>query len=329
MEQDASPPMRRFCAFNGDADGLCALQQLRLAEGLGEPLELVSGPKRRTALVDGLEAGAGDALTVLDVSLDVNRAGVERLLARGVRVRYFDHHHAGEVPRHPLLEAWIDPSPGACTSLIVDRHLGGAHALWAVTGAFGDNLDASALRRAQPLALDAAELEALRRLGIALNYNAYGESEADLFFAPVALHQRLIAHADPRAFVREDGAFAVLWAGYQEDMARAFALAPHAESAHASLYLLPDASWARRACGVLANLLAREAPARAHALALPNGAGGMLVSVRAPLDSPTGAAALCRGYATGGGREAAAGINHLPASELERFARAFLQQFKR
>ncbi|HZO01328.1 MAG TPA: acetyltransferase, partial [Burkholderiales bacterium] len=89
----------RIFAFNGDADGLCALQQLRLAEGAG-PAQLVTGPKRRTALLAAVAAGARDEVTVLDVSFHANRDAVLRLLAAGARVRYFDHHHAGELPAH-------------------------------------------------------------------------------------------------------------------------------------------------------------------------------------------------------------------------------------
>ena len=129
----------RIFAFNGDADGLCALQQLRLAEGAG-PAQLVTGPKRRTALLAAVAAGARDEVTVLDVSFHANRDAVLRLLAAGARVRYFDHHHAGELPAHERLEAHIDLAPTTCTSAIVDRYLGGRHRAWAAVGAFGDNL---------------------------------------------------------------------------------------------------------------------------------------------------------------------------------------------
>ena len=136
--------------FNGDADGLCALQQLRLAEPLpAERVTRVTGVKRHIRLLDDvtlpprsgeIPPGAAVRVTVLDVSFAENRAGVERLLAAGAQVRYFDHHFAGEVPRHPALETHLDPSPRLCTSLLVDRYLGGAQRAWAVTGAFGDNL---------------------------------------------------------------------------------------------------------------------------------------------------------------------------------------------
>lgn len=313
----------KFFAFNGDADGLCALQQLHLAEGV-EDATLVTGPKRRTALLAGVPAGAGDEVTVLDVSFHANRDAVLRLLAAGARVRYFDHHHAGELPADERLEAHIDLSASVCTSVIVDRYLGGAQRAWAVVGAFGDNLAATAISLARGL----KELRALERLGVLLNYNSYGESEDELFFPPAELHRRLARYADPLAFIREDAAYGRLESGYAEDMRHARDLKPVAAREHAAVYVLPDASWARRVSGALANGLARAAPSRAHAMLSPNGAGGMQVSVRAPLERPAGAAALCLEYPTGGGREAAAGINHLPMDGVDVFTERFMRHFR-
>jgi hypothetical protein len=42
---------------------------------------------------------------------------------------------------------------------------------------------------------------------------------------------------------------------------------------------------------------------------------------------PTGADALCREFPTGGGRAAAAGINHLPQERLADFARHMAKAF--
>jgi hypothetical protein len=318
--------VRRIFAFNGDADGLCALQQLWLAEG--RPIDrLVTGPKRRIALLEELEAQAGDEVTALDVSFDVNRRGVERLLERGATVRYLDHHHAGDIPAHPRLLACIDLSPAVCTSVIADRWLGGAHTRWAVVGAFGDNLDETARGLAAGLGLAPGEIGLLKELGVALNYNAYGECEADLHFPPTELHLRMRDYADPLAFVREDSAFAELREGCETDLELARALAPHTATPHAAVYVLPDKRWARRVSGVLAGRLARAAPARAHAVVSPLSDGGWQVSVRAPLEKPLGAAAFCRRYPGGGGREAAAGINRVAGDALDAFAGEFLGFF--
>ena len=93
--------MAHYDVFNGDADGLCALQQLRLANPKSS--QRVTGPKRDIALLERVNAKAGDSVTVLDISMAQNYAALQRLLAVGANVAYFDHHHAGDVPAHPDL----------------------------------------------------------------------------------------------------------------------------------------------------------------------------------------------------------------------------------
>src|SRR5689334_19323187 len=115
--------MRYFDVFNGDADGICALHQLRLADPLDSTL--VTGLKRDIALLRSVPAQDGDVVTVLDISLDRNREALEQLLARGVVVHYFDHHYAGDVPAHELLAAHLDGSGAMCTSALVNRYLRG------------------------------------------------------------------------------------------------------------------------------------------------------------------------------------------------------------
>ena len=85
--------MTYYDAFNGDADGISSLVQLRLAHPLDSVL--VTGAKRDIRLVERVAASAGDRVTVLDVSLAANRAPLERLIALGATVEYFDHHYAG------------------------------------------------------------------------------------------------------------------------------------------------------------------------------------------------------------------------------------------
>ena len=53
---------------------------------------------------------------------------------------------------------------------------------------------------------------------------------------------------------------------------------------------------------------------------------GYAVSVRAPIADPRHADELCRQFG-GGGRQGAAGIDFLPATEFARFAAAFRQTF--
>ncbi|MGB3723027.1 MAG: DHH family phosphoesterase, partial [Pacificimonas sp.] len=113
--------MADYDVFNGDADGICALIQLRLSEP--RDAELVTGVKRDIALLDRVAATRSDRITVLDISVRNNRDALERNLDAGAEVFYADHHNPGEIPSHAGLTALIDTSPGTCTSLIVDRHL--------------------------------------------------------------------------------------------------------------------------------------------------------------------------------------------------------------
>jgi len=314
-----------YDAFNGDADGICALLQLRRVE----PVEsvLVTGVKRDIGLLERVPAEAGDRVTVLDIAVARNRAALERLLAQGVKVRWFDHHNPGELPSHPNFEPHIDQAPDICTSLIVDRHLNGKQRLWAVVAAFGDGMPDSARRTASSLDLDAARLEQLRELGECINYNAYGETVADLHFPPETLYRRLLTYGDPFAFIDQAPEFQALKQGYAEDMARARELTPHDSRPNGAVYLLPDAAWARRVSGVFANELAERHPERAHALVSRASQGHYVVSVRAPLLNRQGADALCRQFESGGGRAGAAGINRLPEAELDRFIQAFYAAF--
>lgn len=311
----------RYDVFNGDADGLCALHQLRLAEPA--QAELVTGLKRDIALLERVVASAGDAVTVLDISLDKNRDALLRLLEAGASVRYFDHHFPGDIPAHPRLETHIDTAADVCTSLLVDRHLNGRFRAWAVAAAFGDNLHASARKAAEPLGLAEAKLATLREVGECLNYNGYGESLADLHFHPAELYRIVSAYADPLAFAAEEPAFSRLRDGYRGDMAQAAGLRPEAETAGGAVYLLPDAPWSRRVSGVFANDLATAHPRRAHAVLTKRSDGTFTVSVRAPASNPAGADELCRSFPSGGGRKGAAGINSLPPGLLDEFVARF------
>ena len=166
---------------------------------------LVTGPKRDIALLERVDAAAGDRVTVLDISLDRNRAALERLLARGVFIQWFDHHYAGTIPSHPLLEAHIDTAPEMCTSAIVDGYLGGRFRAWAVAAAYGDGLARTAEALADSIGLDAGERATLRSLGEDLNYNAYGDTEADLCVPPAALYRELAPYTSPLRICRGGG----------------------------------------------------------------------------------------------------------------------------
>ena len=316
--------MQFYDIFNGDADGICALQQLRLEEP--RAATLVTGVKRDVRLLDRVTAAAGDEVTVLDISLRTNAGGVARLLGAGARLRYFDHHAAGEIPQHPNLKTFIDTAPDTCTSLIVDRYLAGRQRLWAVVAAFGDNLAGPAQRAAADLDLDEADLQRLRELGEGINYNAYGETIEDLHYPPADLYETLRQYRDPRDFIEGEPVFEVLKNALADDFDRARGIAPAVATEGAALCVLPDAAWSRRIHGLFANQLGRRHPRRACAV-LVSGSAGYTVSVRAPLENPRGADALCLQFETGGGRQGAAGINRLPESDYARFVAEFTKAF--
>ena len=317
--------MAHFDVFNGDADGICALHQLRLAE----PREstLVTGVKRDINLLKRVEALPGDTATVLDISLDKNRDDLCRLIDGGIKVAYFDHHFAGDIPDSPALETHIDTAGDVCTGLLVSRFLRDAYLPWAVTALFGDNLHDAARKAAAPLNLDESKLGQLETLGTLLNYNGYGATLEDLFFPPDQLYRKISPYEDPFEFISSDDTFATLQDGFQSDMKRASSIDPVLETDRCAAFSFPNDSFSRRVSGVYSNQLARDNPQRAHALASLLPSGDYLVSVRAPLETKTGADELCRRFPTGGGRKAAAGINQLPADQFQAFLDALQEQF--
>jgi hypothetical protein len=318
--------MKYIDVFNGDADGICALHQLRLANPVDS--SLVTGVKRDINLLQKVEAGHGDSVTVLDISLDKNREDLIRLLQAGVKIIYFDHHFAGDIPVHDNLETHIDTDANICSSLLVNAYLGGKYLTWAVTAAYGDNLFSAAKTAAQPLNLTASQLDELKLLGTCINYTGYGATLDDLIFTPEVLYGLIKPYADPFEFIQNEAGYQTLLNGYHDDVVMAESMQPEYLSETHALYLLPNAKWARRVSGVFANQLAQNSPNRAHAMLTQQADGGYVVSVRAPLNKKTGADELCRQFETGGGRKAAAGINHLPETEYGRFMKAFIKAFQ-
>lgn len=314
--------MKNYDVFNGDADGICALTQLRNAEP--REAEIVTGVKRDINLLKRVDAGEGDKVTVLDISMDKNSEDLTRILDAGANVFYCDHHVAGDIPESDNLEALINTAPDVCTSLLVNRYLDGAFLEWAVVGTFGDNLKDSARTIAKPLGLNESQLESLENLGIYINYNGYGSNLEDLHFEPADLFRLVSPYGSPFDFM-SDGQehFQKLETGYREDMASAQALKPEYQGDAAAVFMLPNEAWARRVSGVYSNDLANANPDRAHAVLTDKANGCYLVSVRAPLSNKTGADELCMKFPTGGGRKAAAGINDLPADMLQEFIETF------
>ena len=311
--------MTTYDVFNGDADGICSLIQLRLAE----PAEttLITGVKRDIALTKQVPIAEPAQVNILDVSLDKNREAVDALLAAGSSVFYVDHHYPGQqLPQVENFTALIDTQPTTCTALLMDQHLEGRFHNWAITAAFGDNLNAVGEELAQKAGLTVEQTDALKMLGVCINYNGYGSAVEDLHFHPADLYREFVAFSDPlKLIASEPLAWQQLRDGYEADMTKGLAAPLLAETGSSLVVKLPDEAWARRVSGVLGNDLANQNPDKACAIVTEKADGNYLVSIRAPLNNRTGADEVARQFPTGGGRKAAAGINALPAEQLDAF----------
>ncbi len=319
--------MADYDLFNGDADGICALLQLRFAEPR-DNAELITGVKRDINLLKQVDAKAGDRITVLDVSMDKNHDDLIRVLDAGAEVFYVDHHFPGKVPESSALKSMINESPDVCTSLLVDHYMRGAFREWAVVGTFGDNLKKSAQGLMKNLNFSEQQATLLENLGIYINYNGYGSDLNELHFKPDDLYRLLSNYQSPFDFVTENSEqFNKLETGYHQDLSAAQSTQPLKATDSVAVFVLPNASWARRVSGVYSNDLTNQNPDRAHAVLTEKANCNYLVSVRAPLNNKQGAAALCMQFPTGGGREAAAGINDLPVEMLNQFIDKFEQTY--
>ena len=304
--------------FNGDADGIIALLQLRLAKPLDS--QLVSGVKRDIQLVAGVNAQQGDTLTILDISMEKNIQGINDALEKGASVFYADHHRSGNIPVHQQLDAHIDLDANTCTCLIVDKLLAGQFHTWAIVGAYGDNLLTKADALSKQAGLSSEQAGQLKELGTLINYNGYGATVADLHFNPTVLFRLLLAYPSPFDLVQDlNSPLYTLQQAYQDDMARALSIVAMHSSGRLSVFELPNEAWARRISGVYGNLLANKKPDCVHVVLIKNDDVSYLVSLRAPLNNKQGAGELCSQFSTGGGRAAAAGINMLPIEMLTTF----------
>src|SRR5690606_27632630 len=128
------------------------------------------------------------------------------------------------IPRHPGLEAHIDLASDTCTSLLVDRCLAGERGdtrfrAWAAVGAWGDNMDPAAERLADAIGLPREARDRLRALGVAINYNAYGDDASDVLIPPAELFALMLRHADPLAFAAREPVAVRISEGRERDLA--------------------------------------------------------------------------------------------------------------
>lgn len=316
-----------FDVFNGDADGIIALLQLRLAQGNSEqaPSQLITGVKRDINLLQHVDKTKATSVTVLDISLEKNTQALQALLEAKVPVFYVDHHRTGDIPQSPFLTSLLDTDANTCTSLLVNNHLDGAFVHWAIAAAFGDNMQASAKALSEKVGLSSVQQTQLSELGTYINYNGYGQEVSDLHFHPAELYQALICYPDPFNLIEEvDSIFSQLKSAYLADMEKAKSAKILSDNTVVKAILLDDAPWARRVSGVFGNDLANQSPDKAHIVLTLNQVSeenqqSYTVSLRAPLNNKQGAGDICAQFPTGGGRAAAAGINALPVKQLNEF----------
>ncbi|MEH6345145.1 MAG: DHH family phosphoesterase [Bermanella sp.] len=325
--------MADYDLFNGDADGICALIQLRLAEP--KDSILVTGIKRDNELLKKIDVKAGDQVTVLDVSMKKNTAALQVALDRGASVFYCDHHQAGVIAQHENLQAHIYTESTTCTSLIVNKLLNGRFQEWAIVAAFGDNITTVARELCEKQNYSADQVEQIRTLGICFNYNGYGSSLSDLFYHPSDLYKVAVQYESPFDFIKkEPNVFAALKKGYTQDMEKALSVKAAHENETAAMFILPNEKWARRVSGVLGNELANRFPDRAHAILTENKEltereekndspvgdkeKTYKVSIRASKSNPLGADDIAMKFG-GGGRKGAAGIDVLLESDISHF----------
>ncbi len=311
----------QYDVFNGDADGICALHQLRMAYPVPNTVK-ITGVKRDIRLLSKINNVEHCEIAVFDISMDSNKTDLDTLLQNKNKIFYIDHHFSGKIPENALLTTVIDPSPEVCTSLLVNTHLAGIFPKWAICGAFGDNLHEQANTIAASIDLDQQEIIKLKEIGELLNYNGYGSTVEDLHFTPEELYEAVSVFTDPTDFFDSE-ILQTLRQGYESDMTLALKQSPLSHEDKNRVYQLPDEPWARRISGVFANLKAREQQESAHALLTKNSDQTWRISVRAPLNDKKNADILCKQFPTGGGRAAAAGINNLPDNLLQEFLQSF------
>jgi hypothetical protein len=308
-----------YDVFNGDADGILSLIQLRQLEPRDS--NLITGVKRDINLLKKVPVDdSKKQITVLDVSMEKNIAALTSHLKSGTKVLYADHHRSGEIPSSPLLNAHIDLSSDTCTALIIDKLLQGKKRLWAIAAAYGDNLIKKADQLANETGLTDQQASQLREFGTLVNYNGYGETLDDLHFNPADIFKQLYPYSSPFDCIEDpNSVFNILQGAYQEDYKKAKSSPVVKNESNILVLELESAAWARRISGVYGNELANDNPDKAIVVLTKNEDATYRVSLRAPINNKQKAGDICSNFETGGGREAAGGVNSLPSEMLDMF----------
>lgn len=316
--------MNNFDIFNGDADGLCGITQLRLA--YPRQTTLITGVKRDNMLLNNVVLSDNSQLTVVDISLHSNLLGLTRALNQGCSVEWFDHHHSGAIPEHPNLVTHIDTDPALCSSLIINKLLNNRFVHWAIVAAFGDNMQESAYALAAALGISQVTVDVLKDLGMCINYNSYGACIEDLHYHPQELCEVMRQFNEPMSLVAETDLLPTLKEHYEADLTSARRTPVNVINEYVALVILPNSKWSRRINGLYANELSNQFPNRAHAI-LTEKNDGYTVNIRAPQNNPLNAHRVALKFETGGGRHTAAGIQHFTADQTNNLVDELKRQY--
>lgn len=317
-----------YDVFNGDADGIIALLQLRFNEPVVS--KLVTGVKRDNSLLKHVDISNATSVNALDISMENNTTALVEILKNDIPVFYCDHHRTGDIPSYQHLTTLIDTSSEICTSLLINNKLNNKFVFWAIAAAYGDNLLSTAYKLAKDFHLSEEQAAFLCELGTLINYNGYGAELNDLHFHPAELYENLTKYINPfNLQVDKSSVFYSLKVAYDQDYQSVTNVKPHVSNDICEVYILPCEAWARRISGVFGNNLANQSPKKAHAVLTLNDDSTYLVSVRAPLENRVGADEICTQFPTGGGRKAAAGINKLLPTDVDSFVKLLMSFYRK
>lgn len=313
--------------FNGDADGILSALQMQLYRPINSIK--ITGVKRDIELLSKASPQSGDIIRVFDVSMHKNKRALNKSIEVGASIFYFDHHKSGDVPKSANLTSYINTNPNTCTSLIVSKILNKKYHTWAICAAYGDNLFKTAEAEAEKLKIKFKEKNLLKLLGTYLNYNSYGRDIQDLYIHPKELLLELMKYEDPIEIVqKKDSIFYELEERYNQDMLNTSSANIIHECNTCMVVELENTAWARRISGIYSNKLTNENPDRAHAVLTRNDDSTFMVSIRAPLNNKQGAIRIADQFPTGGGREAAAGINVLGHDKVSALIKMLIDVYK-
>lgn len=314
--------MKYYDIFNGDADGLISLHQYRMF--FPKKSKPISGVKRDVKLLRHVLNVKKSIITVFDISHRSNADYVESILSNSNKITWFDHHEADYYRPGNNFRMNLDSDPNCCTSWLVDQYIDGAHRPWTLAAAYGDNMD-SLVERINP-AFSEHTLKVLKEVGQTLNYNGYGNTIEDLNADPVDVYNDMKQYESPFKYKRDSELYGMIHAQMLKDAADLASSDILYNDTNIDVVLLPDTKAAVRYSGIYSNQLTTDNPNKAFAV-LTRVEGGYRVSIRAPKNAPVGASAVALQFATGGGREKAAGINLLPVDEYDKFVGALQKQF--